>query len=204
MRISQVKSGGLLDMMAVPGARAGRTIGTGMTLGWDTRDHAFAPHQGALYEATLMTWQRYVGSEYSYNRLSFDLRQFVPVTETHTLALQLYSAFMTGEVPYYQLAMIGGQRLLRGYFEGRYRDNDMVAFQVEYRLPIWWRFSGVVFTGIGEVADRLEAFDFSSPKWTVGGGLRVILHQDERLLLRFDAGFGDGTHGVYVNVHEAF
>lgn len=204
MSISRVKRGGLLDKRAVPGAVAGRTVGTGMTVGWDTRDHAFAPHQGSFHEFSLMTWQRYLGSQYSYNGLSLNLRQFIPVNRIHTLALQVYSIFLIGEVPFYQMAMIGGQRLLRGYYEGRYRDYDLIAFQAEYRLPIWWRFTGVIFSGIGDVADRLEKFKFSRPKWTIGGGLRVILNQDEQLRLRFDCGFGDETMGIYLGVNEAF
>ncbi len=204
MKISSTQEGGLLDTGAVPGAEAGRTIGTGLTLGWDSRDHALSPHIGSFHEVSTMVWHRGMGSEYNFSRLIVNLRQFIPVTETHTLALQLYSEFLMGDVPFHKMAMIGGQRLLRGYYEGRYRDRDLVAVQAEYRLPIVWRINGVVFGGIGEVADRIADFDFSHPKWTLGGGLRLELDKDEKLSLRVDGGFGFNTYGFYLGLNEAF
>lgn len=204
MGISETEEGGLLDAKAVPGAEAGRTVGGGFTMGWDTRDHALAPHSGSFHEISTMVWQRGLGSEYDFSNLVFNLRQYIPITETHTLALQLYSEFMMGDVPFYKLAMIGGQKLLRGYYEGRYRDHVLIALQVEYRLPIFWRFGGVLFGGIGEVADRVANYDFSRPKWTTGGGLRLVLNQDEKLSLRVDCGVSLETFGCYLGLNEIF
>jgi len=204
MKISSTQEGGLLDTEAVPGAKAGRTIGAGLTLGWDSRDHALSPHVGSFHEISTMGWHHGLGSEYEFFRLIVDLRQYIPVTETHTLALQLYGEFLSGDVPFHKMAMIGGQRLLRGYYEGRFRDRDLVAAQAEYRLPIYWRFHGVIFGGIGEVTNRIANFDFSDPKWTVGGGLRLVLNEDEKLSLRVDCGVGIKTYGFYLGLNEVF
>lgn len=195
---------GLLAKRSVLGARGGRTIGLGLTVGWDTRDHAIQPHRGAFYELSAMGWQRAIGSEYDFGELTLNLRQYFSVTETHVLALQLYGQFLGGEVPFYKMAQVGGQRLLRGYYEGRYRDKELMAAQAEYRLPIFWRFGAVAFVAAGDVSDRWTHFSLDHVKWTAGGGLRFLLNDDERLNLRADFAFNIHTWGLYINITEAF
>ncbi len=202
--VGQAKRGGLLDMGGLPGSQGGRTMGAGVTVGWDTRDHALRPHQGAWYELSLMSWQRFWMSEYDFWRVKVNLRQYVPIIHGHTLALQAYGEFLGGEVPFYKMATLGGEFLLRGYFDGRYRDHNLMAFQAEYRMPIFWRFGLAPFVGIGDVADKLSNFDFGDLKWTVGGGLRIELNEQERLPLRLDAGVGPGTFAFYLGIKEAF
>jgi len=50
----------------------------------------------------------------------------------------------------------------------------------------------------------LKSFDLADLKPTAGAGLRVMLSKKERLNARIDAGFGKNTHGIYINVAEAF
>jgi hypothetical protein len=96
-------------------------------------------------------------------------------------------------VPYYHLAMLGGDEMLRGYYLGRYRDETLAEFEAEYRYPIYWKFSGVAFLGAGAVAPTLGDLLHEPIRWAVGGGARFSLSDEERLNLRFDAGFGIGT-----------
>ncbi|HEX9620629.1 MAG TPA: hypothetical protein VF989_10860, partial [Polyangiaceae bacterium] len=103
-----------------------------------------------------------------------------------------------------QLAMLGGDELLRGYFLGRYRDENLGALETEYRFPLYWRFGGVAFAGAGQVADGLEDLGGEPTRWAVGAGLRFSLNDDEHLNLRLDFGVGPGTHGIYVTAREAF
>lgn len=204
LKVQDVKSGGLLDTGAVIGAAGGRTVGAGAAFGWDTRDQAISPRTGAFYELSFMNWLRILGGEYDYSRTILDLRQYFSTYSAHVLALQLYGEFINGEVPFYQLALLGGQRLLRGYYEGRYRDYDYLAAQAEYRLPIWRRLGAVLFAGAGDVSDRLTNFSLQHVKWTTGGGLRLLLNRDERLNLRADLALGLHTWGVYLGIAEAF
>jgi hypothetical protein len=195
---------GLLASGSVLGATGGRTVGLGLTLGWDTRDHALEPHRGSLYELSGMAWEGPFGSEYTFSELTLNLRQYLPITPTQVLALQFYGQLQGGEVPFYKMALLGGQRLLRGYLEGRYRDKELLALQAEYRLPIFWRFGAVLFFSLGEVSDRLSHFSFDRFKWTAGCGGRAMINSDERLNLRVDMAFGYGTWGLYATATEAF
>ncbi len=204
MKISRIEEGGLLASGAVPGYGGGNTTGIGLTLGWDSRDHPQLPRRGGFHEISMMGWSRALGSRYAFSRFELNLRQFIPLFDTHALALQLYGEFLLGEPPFYRMALLGGQYMLRGYFEGRYRDNDLIAAQAEYRLPLFWRISAVLFAAAGDVSDRLGNFGLDDIKWAAGGGLRLMLSRDEKLNLRVDAAAGVDTWGIYATAKEAF
>ncbi|MGD8860312.1 MAG: BamA/TamA family outer membrane protein [Myxococcales bacterium] len=195
---------GLLAGGVLPGTAGGRTVTLGPSLAWDTRDHRLVPHDGFYHEVTLTTSQPTLGSEYGFNSLVVNLRRYLPISATTTLALQYYAELQQGDVPFFKLAQIGGQSLLRGYFEGRFRDKTLMAAQAEYRFPIIWRFGGVVHAAVGDVAAGLPQFALDLPEWTVGTGLRICLNTAEKLNLRADVGVGYDTWGFYVGVAESF
>jgi outer membrane protein assembly factor BamA len=134
----------------------------------------------------------------------FDLRQYFPIRPEHTFAANVYMAVQDGEAPFYQLPQLGGAELLRGYFEGRYRDKTLMLAQAEYRFPIVWRFGGAAFGGVGNVSPTFREFGSTFPKWSVGAGLRLMLNRDEQLNLRADLGLGRDTQGFYVGIGEVF
>ena len=103
------------------------------------------------------------------------------------------------------MALIGGTRRMRGYFEGRFRDRNMLMAQAEYRRELGWNFGIAVFTGFGVVASELHEFEFPTIKPSAGLGLRYQLSKDEKINLRLDYGIGEGgSSGVYLTIGEAF
>lgn len=203
--LNEVTSNGAFARGGIPGQNGGIRSGLGPMLVLDSRDNTLAPHFGVYYLATLLTFQPWLGSDYTYSRFTLDARHYYTWRERHTLAVQLYASFSEGDVPFNALAMIGGKVLLRGYYEGRFRDRNMLMAQAEYRLmPLIWRFGLVAFAGVGEVASRFSDFRWDAMHWTVGGGIRFALNPAERINVRVDAGFGYDTWGVYANVLETF
>jgi hypothetical protein len=206
MQLADLERDGLLVHDAVPGSRGGRSVGLAPGLLWDTRDHLLTPTRGALYELSVGAYGSLLGGEYDFGDLQLDLRQYLPIPfwPTHVLAVQLYAQVQLGEVPFYKLAHLGGEDMLRGYFEGRYRDKALFALQAEYRFPLVWRFSGVVHGALGQVAHTPWLLPSRRPLWSLGPGARLMLNTDERLNLRCDLGFGAHTWGIYVGIGEAF
>ena len=92
---------------------------------------------------------------------------------------------------------------MRGYYEGRYRDKDMIAFQMEYRLPVWWRFGLVGFVGFGGVADKIKKFKLKKFKYSIGWGIRYLLIRNEKINVRLDFGYGESSSGTYITIGEA-
>ena len=94
---------------------------------------------------------------------------------------------------------------MRGYYEGRYKDDQQVVFQSEYRFPLYKRLRGVVFGGTGTVSKDFLDFGLSDLKYSYGAGLRFALSKKEKLNLRIDYGIGQGkSSGFYIQLGEAF
>jgi outer membrane protein assembly factor BamA len=204
MDLDDREPGGLLDRRALPGSQGGFSMALGPGLAWDSRDYSLAPHRGAFYDVVLMSSQPSLGSTYEFTIIVFDLRQYFPIRPGHTFAGNVYIAVQDGQAPFYQLPQLGGDELLRGYFEGRYRDKTLMLAQAEYRFPIVWRIGGTAFGGLGNVSPTFREFGESAPKWSVGAGLRLMLNRDERLNLRADLGIARGAQGFYVGIGEVF
>jgi outer membrane protein assembly factor BamA len=129
---------------------------------------------------------------------------FFEVAPGQVLALQGAGEFIDGAPPFQSLATFGGSNILRGYYYGRYRDKNCVALQVEYRIPVWWRFGLVGFAGVAQVADKINHFA-SNRFWFAGGlGLRFFWNPEERISLRLDYGIGTNSSGMYITATEAF
>jgi hypothetical protein len=79
----------------------------------------------------------------------------------------------------------------------------MFEFQVEYRIPIWWRLKAAVFCSVGDVFDIYNP-SIVKPKVGYGVGLRCRLN-DARVHLRVDvAGNNYGEWKFYITATEAF
>jgi len=118
--------------------------------------------------------------------------------------MQYYGYFNHGNVPIRNLAMLGGSDVMRGYYAGRFRDNQLMSCQVEYRAPLFWRLGVVAFAGLGRVAKKMSDFSFNDLKYSMGSGLRIALKPKEKLNLRIDYGFGNHSRGLYVTIGESF
>jgi hypothetical protein len=47
------------------------------------------------------------------------------------IALQVTTSFRSGDVPFYDLSLMGGAYKMRGYYEGAIRDNALIDGQLE-------------------------------------------------------------------------
>jgi hypothetical protein len=202
LRFAQVETGGLIDTDAVPGSDGGWLVGLGPVLLWDGRDTDFSARRGGRYELRSVFFTSALGSDYSFAFLLLDLRQFFPLPYGHVLATQLYGKLVTEGAPFASLTMLGGSLRLRGFYEGRYRDRQLVTGQVEYRLPVFWRFGAAAFVAAGDVAPAMDAFDLREFKLAGGGGLRFEVEPRERVNVRLDGAVtSHGDVGVYLD-HE--
>jgi outer membrane protein assembly factor BamA len=99
---------------------------------------------------------------------------------------------------------LGGPSLLRGYREGRFRDRRLAVLEGEVRFPIAWRFGGVVFAGVGDVAhDAGDVPALRELERALGLGVRFRMN-DAGVRLRADGAWGREGGGLYLSVGEAF
>ncbi|MBN9160880.1 MAG: BamA/TamA family outer membrane protein, partial [Myxococcales bacterium] len=171
--ITERADGGLLARRTVTGADGGSTFQLGARAFWDARDNTLYPTRGTFTEIGFLASDTKVASDFSFTRTRLDAKQYISAFfPRHVLGLQEVVELRTGDAPFYDLGKLGGSRLLRGHFEGKHRDAQLAAVQVEYRLPLFWRIGAVAFGGAGVVAPSVSAFDRAKVYASGGGGLR--------------------------------
>ena len=205
-KMLEVEKGSLLADGEITGSDGGRNSGVGILLNWDSRDNVFFATKGGFHQVSYMIYRDFLGSEYEFSQYELNVRQYIPLSSSHTLAFQGIFNSVTGDPPFHKLSLLGGQSMMRGHYMGRYRDKNMIAFQVEYRvLPVWWRFGLVGFLGIGDVSDDIKNFKLEDFKYSAGFGIRFQIMPGEGINLRIDQAFGEGDGGSrYIDIREAF
>jgi len=202
--IVERQPGGLIDAAAVPGARGGSTFQVGFRGFWDARDSTLYPTRGALVDVSWLGASRAAGSDYTFSRARLDARAYVPsFWSRHVLALEGLVEGRVGEAPFYDLGKLGGSRLLRGHFDGKHRDRQLAAAQIEYRFPVVWRFGAVAFASAGTVASTLADLASAKVYASAGGGVRFAPSAKAPVNVRLDVAYGDEPR-FYLDVGEAF
>ena len=205
MRVSGTVQNGLLEGNQPTGIGGGLLSGAGPLALLDQRDNVFYPTEGNYLELGALYSGSALGSAFDFTKFTVDARRYWSKEDSEAVfALNAYLEFNTGQPPFTHLAMVGGTRLMRGYYQGRYRDRQMGILQAAYRFPVLWRFKGTVFGAVGNVADRPADFKLSNTRYALGVGLRFLLLEEEKAHVRLDYGFSKGTSGFYLTVGEAF
>jgi outer membrane protein assembly factor BamA len=208
--VSDTEPGGLLAGGQILGSEGGIVSGIGFLINWDNRNNILYPTGGSLYQISSLFYQEALNSDYEFASHSLDLLQYFSINPSQTIALHGFLSVVEGDPPFQKLSLLGGSssvapNIMRGYYQGRYRDKNMIAFQAEYRIvPIWKRFGLVGFLGIGDVSDTMSNFELDGFKYAAGIGLRFQLNPEEMINLRIDTAFGKDSSGSYIQILEAF
>ena len=204
-RFVEQEDSGLIASGALGGAVDGRVMGVGVVLTWDSRNNSAFPRMGGLYQLRALGYGDAVGSDFGFTKVSLDARRYLPVFGRHVVAVRVVGMGTAGAPPFDHLPRLGGEVLLRGYYEGRFRDCQLVALQAEYRAPVWWRFGVVAFGAAGQVAPRFADVALERFRVSAGGGIRFRFTGDG-MNIRLDVarGIGRSSGGLYLGVREAF
>ena len=185
-------------------AGVGKSSGLGFAVAYDNRDNVLNATKGVFLNFSSFYYQEAFGSDFTYNRYTLDLRHFWSINDKSVLASQIYGEFNTSRTPFREMAQLGGDMIMRGYYNGRYRDNQQMAIQSEYRRQILSWLGVTAFSAFGDVSEDFASFDVGDFKWTAGAGLRFMVNKSDRLNIRVDYGFGENTSGFYFAFAEAF
>jgi hypothetical protein len=189
------------------GADGTRNVGLGAGIVYDNRHNVLNVRKGLFGELSFLKYHKVLGSQNNFSAINLDGRAFYPYSGRNVLALQLYGNFTRGDVPFNQLALVGGEMIMRGYYYGRYRDKNMIAAQVEHRwLPFSFaqRFGGVAFASAAVVGPTIGSLQLKHVRPAGGVGLRYLLFPKKDIYLRLDVGFTKDGPGFYLFTGEAF
>lgn len=191
-----------------------RTGGTSLLLGptfiFDTRNNNTYTTKGIIITSYYYLMQGIAtNNNYHGGLLNIEIAQFNPLSKRFMLGFDVQNQSLTGgQSPFYLLPALGSDEMMRGYYNGRYRDRNMIAGQTELRYRLSDRFAIAGFTGAGTVFNK--SFSFSDLKPTYGGGIRYFFDMEKGLTMRADYGLGQKVSGegrqsgFYLSLGEAF
>ena len=189
----------------ITGLKGGTAVGLGVSVAYDSRDNRYNAYKGAFISLKTMTFPSSIGNPYVFSTYNLDARKYFNPWFRHVIAFQATTSLRTGNVPFYELSMLGGEDQMRGYYKGVLRDKVLVDGQVEYRMPVWNIFGINAWVGTGRVAASYSDLALDGFWLSYGGGFRIKVDSKHNTNLRFDFGFGPGgIHGYYINFAEAF
>ena len=168
---------------------------------YDSRDYRLNATKGWLFQIDAGLYHNNQSS--SFSTYNIELANYIDLGSSAPglIAWQVQGHFTDGDVPWNMLPDLGGSNAMRGYIKGRYRDEQMMMGQVEYRLPIFQRYGMVFWGAVGSVAPHVS--DLTEELLTsYGTGFRFNIK--DNINLRFDVGVGENETNFYLNVNEVF
>ena len=191
------------------------TSGFSVNFSYDTRDNIINAYKGVYINASYLYNVDFLGSSRDGSRLWTEFRTYVGLSKRvprHLLAFWLYGSFITsGEIPYLNLMSNGfdvANSSGRGYAQGRWRGEDVVYGEVEYRFPISpcsKIVGGVLFANVTTTSNRdmnIPLFGYLKPG--CGFGFRIMVGKNDRTNILIDFGIGEVSQGLYLQAQEIF
>jgi len=197
-----VQENGILDDNQFVGIQGGQTTIFPVNYLFDNRNHVFFPSKGFYADIQLEWSSTALISDYSFNKLSVDVRSYSTLFQDFVLANQIYASTASENTPFYYLPYVSSTFLARGYADRRFIDYTLISAQTEIRYPIYKRFKGVAFASLTQVGQELKLDE--SLKWSVGAGIRFVLNKKELTRIRADIGFTPEGFNFYITANEAF
>lgn len=190
----------------IPGINGYNYCSVGPTFLYDSRDDLLTARKGAYLEASYQWAKGIMSNEMPMNftHFSLDFRKFFGLKKYGVLAIQGLADFTYGYVPYRAMPSLGGPKLLRGYYYGRFRDNQLLLSNLEYRSPLYKRLGMAAFIGTGKVGNSFNNLMVNQWHWAYGAGLRYQISKTDRATVRADIARGSDSYGIYLFFAEAF
>lgn len=190
--------------------KGGASVFVGPSLIFDSRNNNTYTTKGVIITSYCNVMHGILANN-SYSGAFFNIEysQFFLLTKKLVLGLDVQEqSLIGGSSPFYLLPALGSDEMMRGYYNGRYRDRNFIAGQTELRYRLCDRIAVVGFLGTGEVSHT--SFSLNTLKPNYGGGLRYFFDTEKGLSIRADYGLGQKPagepreSGFYVALGEAF
>lgn len=193
---------GLLATNQTLGINPQQVFGIGASFILDKRNNIFSPSGGYYLEGSILKYEKQFIGDYGFTDMYIDARKYYSPFDKSEIGFQLYHQSVLGNAPFYNLALLGGGRQMRGYYEGAYRDHHQTVLQTEMRHYLFKRVLVSAFGGVGSISENFGQYEKLLGSY--GVGLRYEINSKEKIRIRVDYARGANTSGFYININEAF
>lgn len=179
-----------------------RHYGLGIQLIYDSRDFVLNPYRGNFFRWEQMSYPKGFGNKYAFTYTDLTYSAYRQVWKGGILAMELHTLFNYGDVPWTMLAKVGSPFRMRGYYEGRYQDQNIMEGQLELRQHVKGRNGVVGWIGFANVFRNFRNIWLyeTLPNWGIGYRWEF----KKRVNVRLDLGFTKDSPSVSFNINEAF
>ncbi|MFD2145695.1 hypothetical protein [Mucilaginibacter antarcticus] len=183
-----------------------------INLMYDTRNNSINPLPGWFANIIYRYNMKALGSNDNWQSLYVDVRKYQSLTNTprkNMLAFWFYywSSLSSG-TPYLNLPAIGMdpyQRSGRGIEQNRYRGQNLLYFETEYRYDLTNNglLGFVAFANINSASQpNSRQFRYFNP--AAGAGLRIKFNKKSDTNIGIDYGFSRDYSSIRINLGETF
>lgn len=154
----------------------GRTNSVSWQKVYDSRDNIYDPKRGKRVSATVQWAGHGLGGDFDYYKFTGEYRNYKAIGNNQVIAFRARLGWAQGDVPYNALYTLGGADTLRGFEDDQFRGKKMYNATLEYRVPIFNKVTGVLFTDMGDAWDAPNVTWYDGDKSfniSVGAGVRI-------------------------------
>lgn len=208
-KFKDIETGGIYETANIKGKSGGEFLNFGISVLYDSRDVTTYSNRGFYSRLKYSYAPNFFGKDNFVGSMTeVDLRGYHPINTKLTIAAQgLYRGTYGKNSPFYVLRDLGGDMTMRGYYLGRYKDNNYLTAQTELRYRFHPRLGAVGFLGTGTTFSKDQSPRFV-PSYGLGG--RYFFSLEHRTSIRLDYAFGEKRpgeqrqSGFYLSLSEAF
>jgi len=179
--------------------------GLGLDLALDHRSSVYYPRTG--FETTLkyFTYPAAFGNESDSDKIEFEYNRFVATRgDQDVIAGRFFAGMGLGDLSFEQQFIVGQRKDIRGYTQGEYRGNYMLALQGEYRWNFHPRLGVVGFAAVATIFEGVNEEDDGKLLPGVGAGFRFTADTETNMNVGLDIAVGLEDWGIYFRLGEAF
>lgn len=179
------------------------TYTAGVSFTYDSRDFMLNASRGVFLQIDQTFSPRFLGNgNHSFSTTEAVFSAYKRVWKGGILAGELHGQFNYGHTPWPLLSETGSNDRMRGYYEGRYRDKNLMEGQLELRQHIKGRHGMAVWAGLANVFNDFGHIAMRHTLPNAGIGYRWEFKKG--INVRIDYGFTRNGGGFIFNVNEAF
>ncbi|MBI4971611.1 MAG: BamA/TamA family outer membrane protein [Candidatus Omnitrophica bacterium] len=190
---------------SLAGVHGGEYHIIGANIMHDDRNSVDDPTYGGYRKFTILYNQGLNGDQFEFVKYRFEAAQFFEILSNKNVvgirfAGESNSRVGHKQIPFFEMARLGGWSSLRGYEYNRFFDNNSLWMSFEYRYNVWtfkrFKLDLVPFLDIGSVYGESGNFAMADTRISYGGAARWKIR--DRVNIDFEVGHGDEGTQFYV------
>lgn len=191
-----------------PGFGQTAYFGIGLDILEDKRDHPFDPRAGHYLHLNVIQNFKLSSAFAQYTEFLADCRLYLPIISKISWAGSILFRMQSKGAPYHTLPAFGdqpgGSRIMRGFYDQRFRDRVLCSIQNELRIKLDTRWILNLFLDIGQVAPKPGRLSLSGFRTTYGLAVGFYIDKAARIAINVEVGFSSDGRAVAFRPFTAF